>query len=136
MPPVITADRFQVTLSSTPGVTWRTSAGAGGERDIAKRRRTPGGKQENIIGRATLNDVTLTIGYDRDTEKLALRALKGDLFAGTITRQALDLDDTPIPGQQVIFTDCVLKSYSIPDSDVDSGDPADLTFVMSIGATA
>lgn len=134
--PVITQDRFSVTHSALPGYTFRTSAGGGGERTVTKRRRTPGGGQENVIGRQSLKDVTLTIGYDRDTDKIAQRALRGDVFAGSITRQALDLDDTPIPGAAVTFVDCVLKDYSVPDSDVDSGEPGDLTLVFSVGRTA
>lgn len=136
MNPTITADRFLVTHSAIPGVTWRTSAGAGGEHPITKRRNTPGGKMENIVGRQSHNDITITTGYNRDTEVLGIRALKGELFIGSITRQALDADDVPIPGQQVVFSDCTLKTYSIPDTDVESGDPTDLSFTFSIGGVA
>lgn len=136
MAPTITADRHQVTLTSAPGHVFRTASGAGGERDVTKRRNTPGGPHENIVGRTTMTDQTLTIGYSRTTMVLAERALKGDLFEGSIVRQALDPDDVPIPGPPTVFTGCILKSYSIPDADVDSADAGDLSFVFSVGGVA
>lgn len=137
MDPVITQDRFLVTHSAFPGLVFRTSSGVGGERTVTKRRRTPGGGQENVTGRQSLKDITVTIGYDRTTDqKIAQPALRGATFPGSITRQALDLDDTPIPGAVTTFVDVALKDYSIPDSDVDAGDPGDITLVFSVGKVA
>lgn len=131
-----TRDRFVVTHSAFPGLTFRTSAGMGGETAITQRRHTPGGPQEAISGRQKLTDVTLTVSYTRDTEAIALRAAKGEKFPGTITRQMLDLDDIPIPGQQLVLAGCVLKSWAVPDTDVDSEEPGDLTLVFTPGSAA
>lgn len=131
-----TASRYQVTHSALPGKVFRTSSGMGGTATVTKRRHTPGGPQETIRGRQELKNITVTIAHTRETEDLVQRLLSGDSLRGDLTRVSLDADDVPVPGSTVTLAGVVVSDYSVPDTDVDSDDPADITIEFAVGSKA
>lgn len=134
--PVLTKDRTLISFSTIPGE-WETCSDPQVSREVAKYRRSPGGPQEAVGGRATYDNVTLVRFWDSARDGAILRQWKANqnLYDGG----TLSLTDTGPDGLATGAPDTyvgVVESMSRTGADANSADQSKLTVVLSISSGA
>lgn len=134
--PVLTKDRTLISLSTIPGE-WETCSDPQMSREVTKFRRSPGGAQEAIGGRATYDNLTVARFWDSARDSAIVRQWKANqnLYDGG----TLSLTDTGPDGLATGAPDTyvyVVENVGRTGADANSADPAKLTVTLSITSGA
>lgn len=117
---------------------WMQVSGDEAEREVTKRK--PGVGEDDVLKPSKLvhSDVTLVKMFNPETDLPFIRAIDaGDTFAGSsLANIYRDLDGNAIPGATRTSTNCLVKSYSMPEGDANGTDDAVLTIVVSRAGAA
>jgi hypothetical protein len=130
--PILTKDRVLIGVDKMPG-DWDTCSDPSSSRESQAMRRSADGQIENVNGRLTFEDITLTRFWDEARDGAIVRqwhASQGVLNEVTLSLTALGADGVPL-GAPRTFTGSV-KSVTSTGSDANSTDPSKLTVVLSI----
>lgn len=92
-----------------------------------------------VTGPAETDDITLTNGYDPEVDgpMLSNLLLQVGILRTTISQASLFGDMTRVSGAKpFVWTDAVLASVKLPETDANSGEVATYELVFSVGDVA
>lgn len=119
-----------VTVDGKPLGTFDKRSGGDVDSDISKRDTADG--PQVYHAKKTVNDLTVTRGYDRERDHELLRGLeqRAGRASMSVSEQPLDADGNPW-GKPKTW-DGMLKSVNSGEVDVTTSDPRDLDLVMVV----
>jgi hypothetical protein len=134
--PILTKDRVLISVDKLPG-DWDTSSDPGFGRESTPMRRSADAQMENVNGRLTYEDITLTRFWDEARDAAIVRQAKANIGVYndiTLSLTSLGADGVPL-GAPDTYVGSV-KSVQKVGSDANSTDPVKLTVVLSVARGA
>jgi hypothetical protein len=134
--PILTKDRVLIGLDKMPG-DWDTCSDPGFGRESSPMRRSADAQMENVNGRLTYEDITLTRFWDETRDAAIVRQAKANIGAYndiTLSLTSLSSDGVPL-GAPDTYVGSV-KTVQKVGSDANSTDPVKLTVVLAVARGA
>lgn len=136
MATILTKDRVLIGVDKMPG-DWDTCSDPGFGRDSQSMRRSADAQMENVNGRLTYEDITLTRFWDEARDAAIVRQAKANIGVYdqvTLSLTSLSADGVPL-GAPDTYVGAV-KTVQKVGSDANSTDPVKLTVVLAVARGA